>query len=368
VSSSAVEIRLFAPLSGFDLDVEIATEARCLGVFGPSGSGKTSLLESVAGWRPTCEGRVRLGERVLFDSALGVRSSIEARAIGYVPQDALLFPHWNVRRNVLSGARAAPADLERAVDILEIGPLLDRSTSTLSGGERSRVALARALCSRPEVLLLDEPFGALDLPLRRRILPYLLRTRDAYDLPTLFVSHDPTDVQALCDVVAVIDHGRVCALGRPSEVLHGHGMPARGYENVLDGRVVEVTGGTARVEVAAGVHVQVPAAGLRPGERAVIALGADEILVSIAPLTGISARNIVSARIAEIEARGEDVTLNTVLGNGAAPARLRVGLTQASTRELGLEVGSRVVLVFKTQSCRILSPATESSDAVRERV
>src|SRR5262249_28741887 len=164
--------------------------------------------------------------------------------------------------------------------------------------------------------LLDEPFGALDVPLRRRILPYLLRTREAYDLQSLFVSHDATEVQALCDVVAVLDRGRVRALGPPADVFRGRDGLSRGFENVLGGRVVLVSGGTAQVEIAAGVGVQVPAAGLRPGERAVFAIGADEILVSNAPLAGISARNLVPARIERIEALGEDVALRTVLGGG----------------------------------------------------
>ena len=365
MSSATVEIRLSLPLSGFDLAVEIETEARCLGIFGPSGSGKTSLLESVAGWRPACTGRVRFGDRVLQDSARGLRTPIEDRAIGYVPQDSLLFPHWDVRRNVLCGPRASSEDLARAAEVLEIGPLLDRPTSTLSGGERSRVALARALCSRPEVLLLDEPFGALDVPLRRRILPYLLRAREVYDLPALVVSHDATEVQALCDAVLVLDRGRARGLGRPADVLSGHDAPSRGFENVLAGRVVEISGGTAQVEVAAGVLVQVPAAGLRRGERAVLAIGADEILVSNAPLAGISARNLVPARIEGIEARGEDVALRTLLGSGDSTARLVVGLTQASTRDLGLREGGRVVLVFKTQSCRVLSAHPTDASGVR---
>jgi len=355
MNAASIEIRLSLPLSAFDLDVAIETRARSLGIFGASGSGKTSLLEAIAGWRPVRSGRIRFGDRVLLDTEGRTRTPIATRAVGYVPQDALLFPHWDVRRNVLAGARASEAELARAAEVLEIGPLLDRSTATLSGGERSRVALARALCSRPEVLLLDEPFGALDLPLRRRILPYLLRTRDAYDLPTLFVSHDATEVQALCDVVAILDRGRVRAIGEPADVLHGHGMPARGADNVLSGRVASLAAGTANVALAPGVAVQVPAAGLEPGARAVFALGADEILVSTAPIAGISARNILAAEVESIEARGEDVVLRAVLGEAGARVRVVVGVTQASTRELGLREGARVFLVFKTQSCRVLS-------------
>jgi len=360
VSASRIELRVRDRLAHFDLDVSIDTSARCLGIFGASGSGKTSLLEAVAGWRKDAEGLVRIGDRVLQDSARGVRVPVSARAIGYVPQDVLLFPHRTVRENVLAASRARAEDLERAADVLEIRPLLDRSTHALSGGERSRVGLARALCSRPEVLVLDEPFGSLDLPLRRRVLPYLLRALAAYDVTTLFVSHDATEVQALCDVVAVLDRGRVRAVGSPAEVLPLSGVAVRGLDNVLAGLVADVSGGTARVEIATGVLVQVPAEGLRAGERAVFALGADEILVSSAPITGISARNRIEARIDGIETRGEDALARASFSESDPDAHLLVGLTQASVRELGLASGTRVHLVFKTQSCRVLS-AREAS-------
>jgi molybdate transport system ATP-binding protein len=361
VTAERIELRVREPLAHFDLDVSIETRARCLGIFGPSGSGKTSLLEAVAGWRPRAAGFVRVGERVLLDSARSYSVPIASRAIGYVPQDVLLFPQWSVRRNVLAGIRAREEDLERAAEVLEIRPLLDRSTHTLSGGERSRVGLARALCSSPDLLLLDEPFGSLDVPLRRRVLPYLLRAREAYPVATLFVSHDATEVQALCDVVVVLDRGRVRAIGPPADVLPASGAAVRGLDNVLSGPVVDLVGGTARVEIAPGVAVQVPAVGLALGERAVFALGADEILVSIAPISGISARNLLEATIDGIETRGEDALARASFsGAPGAPdtvgdAHVLVGLTQASVRELDLRPGKRVHLVFKTQSCRVLS-------------
>jgi molybdate transport system ATP-binding protein len=355
VNRSRIEIRARAPLAHFDLDVSIVADARCLGIFGPSGSGKTSLLEAVAGWRTDVEGFVRVGGRVLLDSARGLSVPVAARAIGYVPQDLLLFPQKTVRENALAGVRARAEDLERAADVLEIRPLLDRPVDALSGGEKSRVGLARALCSRPEVLLLDEPFGSLDLPLRRRVLPYLLAAREAYEVATLFVSHDATEIQALCDVVAVLERGRVQAIGPPAEILSSSRAAVRGLENVLSGSVVDLAGGTARVAIAPDVAVQVPAEGLRLGERAVFALGADEILVSVAPLEGISARNRIAATIESIETRGEDALARASLSKEDADANVLVGLTQASVRELGLSAGKRVHLVFKTQSCRVLS-------------
>lgn len=359
MSEIGFSLRVSLPLASFELEAAIDTTRRSVGVFGPSGAGKSSLLEAVAGWRRPRSGRVRLGQRVIYDSDAGISVPVRERGIGYVPQDALLFPNLSVERNIRSGRRrgsgdASAPDFDRAVEVLELGPLLPRRATGLSGGERQRVALARALCSRPEILLLDEPLGALDLPLRRRILPYLIRVRATFDLPMLLVSHDATEIQALCEEVVVLERGRVVASGPAQRVLRDRAQA--GYENVLSGRVVEARAGTARVAVAPGIEVQVPAGSLRAGDPAVFALGADEILVSLAPLEGISARNRLPAVVEELAEADGALVARTVIGEGREEdPRLCVGLTRASAEELGLEKGRRVHLVFKTQSCRVLS-------------
>ncbi|MFN0008038.1 MAG: molybdenum ABC transporter ATP-binding protein [Planctomycetota bacterium] len=360
MSTELTQVRVRLPLAHFVLDVDIASSARSLGVFGPSGAGKTSFIEALAGWRRPEAGRIRVGETVLFDESAGISLPIEQRGVGYVPQDALLLPHWTVGENVRAGGSrggSASADeslLERTVAILEIAHLLERPCGRLSGGERQRVALARALVSRPRFLLLDEPLGSLDLPLRRRILPYLIRVRAAFDLPMVVVSHDATEIQALCEEVVVLERGRVVASGPAQRVLRERAQS--GYENVLTGRVHEVRSGTARIEIAPEVEVQVPSGNLREGERAVFALGADEILVSLAPLDGISARNRLSAVVEELaDAEGALIARTAIGDGGKDDPRICVGLTRASADELGLERGRRVHLVFKTQSCRVLS-------------
>lgn len=366
----SLHVRVRLPLAHFELDVVLETDARSIGIFGPSGAGKTSVLEAIAGWRKVRDGRIELGGRTLLDTDRGIDARIMERGIGYVPQDALLFPHWNVEQNIRCGERRAEEsprtgagaegdprlEFDHTVAVLELEPLLGRSTRSLSGGERQRVALARALCSRPRFLVLDEPLGALDLPLRRRILPYLIRVRETFDLPMLFVSHDATEVQALCDEVVVMHAGRVVESGPASAVLSRSAHRARGFENVVRGVVRSKTGGTASVEIAHGIQVAVPGAGLHPGEQALFSLGADEILVSRAPITGISARNILSARVENVTLDGDDASLETQLGEDASSAaRLCVGLTRASAQELELAPRARVHLVFKTQSCRVLS-------------
>jgi molybdate transport system ATP-binding protein len=374
--AAGVRVHVRFALARFEVDFALATDARSVGLFGASGAGKSSVLEAVAGWRKVSEGSVELGGRALFDSARGLDVDVAARDIGYVPQDTLLFPHWNVEQNIRSGAsradarRDAPIDgerrveFDRAVEVLELGPLLARSTRSLSGGEKQRVALARALCSAPRYLLLDEPLGALDLPLRRKILPYLIRVREAFDLPMLFVSHDATEVQALCDEVAVMRDGRVIEAGPASRVLSRAAYRARELDNVLRGVVLATAGGTARVELAPGVEMIVPAKGLRAGERALFSLGADEILLSRAPIAGISARNVIPARVERVNVDGDDALVETTPGDARESeprVRMSVNVTRASAEELALAPGARVHLVFKTQSVRVLSSTTSAS-------
>ena len=183
-SLHTLTVRVQLALDRFDLDIDVTTHQQVTGIFGVSGSGKTSLLETICGLRRNAQGTIRFGEEVWLDTTTRTFVKPEQRHIGYVPQDGLLFPHKNVRQNLLSGSKRAVQNghplqetLQLVTDILELSPLLDRSVTTLSGGERQRVALGRAICSGPRLLLLDEPFASLDLALRRKLLPFLRRIR-----------------------------------------------------------------------------------------------------------------------------------------------------------------------------------------------
>ena len=198
----------------FTLEIHEHIDARVVALFGPSGAGKTTVLESIAGLRTPEHGVIRIGTRTLFDSSAGVDRPAHERRVGYVPQDLALFPHMNVRRNILYGADAGGGPwLDQVVGMLELGTMLDRDVTALSGGERQRVALARALMASPALLLLDEPLAALDRGLRERILPYLERIRDELAIPMLYVSHAEAEVRAMADWVVVLDAGRVARSG-----------------------------------------------------------------------------------------------------------------------------------------------------------
>lgn len=211
------------PLAHFPLEVDVTLAAPMTAIFGASGSGKTSLLEVIAGLRRPAAGRVVVEGEVLTNANTRVFVRPEHRAIGYVPQDGALFPHLSVRANLLFGTQpGAPRPpgltFEHVTEVLEIAPLADRAPATLSAGERQRVALGRALLAAPRLLLLDEPLASLDLPLRERLLPYLLRVRDEFALPMLYVTHSPDEVVALCSEVLVLDRGRLARHGAVSEL------------------------------------------------------------------------------------------------------------------------------------------------------
>jgi molybdate transport system ATP-binding protein len=211
----AVDIELAQGSFTLTAAFELAGGAAAL--FGPSGSGKTTILDAIAGLRAPRRGAIAIAGRVLYSSDARVNVPPHMRHVGYVPQDVALFPHMDVRRNLVYGSHSgASPDLDRVLSMLEIDSLVDRRVTELSGGERQRVALGRALMSGPSLLLLDEPLAAVDVPLRRRILPYLRRIRDEMRIPILYVSHDRDEVDELADAVVRLERGLVTGVERVS--------------------------------------------------------------------------------------------------------------------------------------------------------
>ncbi len=212
VGGRALHVQVRVPLDAIDLDVDWRPESDRVAILGPSGSGKSTLLRALAGLEPRAEGRVSFGDEVWLDSDSGVNMPAWERRVGWVPQDALLFPHLSLKEN-LAYAGAGRAEVESMAESLFLSDLLDRRPRFLSGGERQRVALGRALLSAPRVLLLDEPFSALDRPLRSEIAA-MVRTfaRDS-GTPIVLVSHDEHDAELLADERWVLVAGSLTADG-----------------------------------------------------------------------------------------------------------------------------------------------------------
>ena len=193
----------------FQRHVRIGEQARVVALAGPSGAGKTTVLNAIAGLVRPESGHIRIDDRVLYDSARGIDVPTHRRRIGYVFQDARLFPHLDVRRNLQYGRHASDADpafgFDTVVALLGIGSLLERRIANLSGGETQRIALGRALLSQPALLLLDEPLSMLDQARREELIPYLQRVRDETTLPIVYVSHSTDEVKRLTDAVHVLD-------------------------------------------------------------------------------------------------------------------------------------------------------------------
>jgi len=205
-------------LGEFSLETSFESEGRVTGLFGASGAGKTTLINMIAGLLRPDRGTIAIDGDVLDDTAKGLHVPPWRRHIGYVFQDARLFPHLDVRQNLDYGRRMNrladdPDGLKRVTDLLDIGHLLDRRPGKLSGGERQRVALGRALLARPRLLLLDEPLGALDESRRAEILPYLVRLRDEARIPMVYVSHDAAEMRQLATQIVLLQKGRVSSFG-----------------------------------------------------------------------------------------------------------------------------------------------------------
>ncbi len=216
-----LELDLSARRGEFRLELKLDVSERICAIFGPSGSGKTSLLDLIAGLRRPDRGRIILDGEPLFDSAAGIDLRPEQRRLGYLFQDGALFPHLSVRGNLRYALRRrggeGPSE-DEVVEVLGLGALLDRRPDALSGGEKQRVALGRALLSAPRLLMLDEPLASLDGDLKRRILPFLGRTVQSFGVPMLYVSHSSDELRSLADRVILLEKGRISGEGDPAEL------------------------------------------------------------------------------------------------------------------------------------------------------
>jgi molybdate transport system ATP-binding protein len=355
-------LRCRIPLAHFDLDVDVAFDARVASIFGPSGSGKTTLLDAIAGLRDITTGEIEIDGSTLFSSARGINRPPRERGIGYVAQEGALFPHLSVRNNILFGARRSAdisqsksINVEHVLSVLEIGTLLDRPVTKLSGGEAQRVALARAILSQPRLLLLDEPLAALDIGLKERILPYLARVRDEFKIPMIYVTHNLTEVLTLADWVLMIRQGRLVTQGVPKEALRSTSaimqLPEEQFENVFTVTFVEsdLEAGRSKVRLQGGQELFIPYLQRPESGTIQIRISADDILVATKSPEGISAGNVLPGTVRRIDAMDGQAMVTVEAGD-----EFYARITASAVKRLGLAEETPVFLIMKTRSFRCL--------------
>ncbi|WP_112310986.1 molybdenum ABC transporter ATP-binding protein [Pseudogemmobacter bohemicus] len=334
---------------GITLDVAFDAPQGVTALFGRSGSGKTTVVNAVAGLLRPDHGRITLGDRVLLDTAQRVVLPPHKRRIGYVFQDARLFPHLTVRQNLLYGRWFAPkgkagAEFDQVVDLLGIAPLLARRPGHLSGGEKSRVALGRALLSAPDLLLMDEPLAALDEARKAEILPWLERLRDTVRVPILYVSHSHAEVARLAITVVMLEAGRVTRTGPVAEMLADPVSARREAGAVMTVQVGPTeSDGLTRLDSAGG-PLWLALSGMAEGARIRLRIPARDVMLARQRPEGISALNILECRVGEISVLSGDVMVRLAVGDEALLAQI----TPRSARGLGLEPGMPVFAVVRT--------------------
>jgi molybdate transport system ATP-binding protein len=374
----AVEKRL----GSFLLDIAFdAPTPGIVALFGPSGCGKSTTINIIAGLLVPDHGEISLGEDVLLDTRRKIAIAAERRGIGYVFQDARLFPHLNVASNLRYAqrrARRAPyVSLERVLAMLDLEPLLSRRVHRLSGGERQRVALGRALLSQPRLLLLDEPLAALDRDRREEVLPYLETLRDQLSIPMIYVSHQFDEVLRLATHIVLMQAGKVAAEGGITQMSLDPKLRALvgpdAVGAVIDGTVIgeDAASGLTRVRVGNG-ELNIEAARLVAGARMRVQLLARDVIVSTRMPQYLSVRNSLPGVVTAIDDDGTgnagDLGSDLVSIDIGAGASILARVTRAATRELELAVGAAVWALVKAVSLRGHSFPAPGSPAAPSRV
>jgi molybdate transport system ATP-binding protein len=355
-SAPMLDVAIRKTLGSFLLDAAFRTDAHGVtALFGRSGTGKTSIIAGIAGLLRPDEGRVVVDGDVLYDSGAGIDVPVEHRRIGYIFQDARLFPHLSVRDNLRYGwkrahAASRPIAFDAVVDLLGVGPLLDRRPRRLSGGEKQRVAIGRALLAQPRLLLMDEPLASLDAERKSEILPYVERLRDELRILIVYVSHAVEEVVRLANTIVLVEGGRVVAQGTPESLSHRLDLrPLFGrFEAgaVIDARVAAHDDGRqiTRLEFG-GQALILPRLDVAPGTRLRVRIRSRDVILAVERPTGLSAQNVLAGRIAEIAREdGPYAEVKVDFSAGAVLARI----TNDSVDRLALAPGKAVYAVIKS--------------------
>lgn len=350
----SLDLHIRHRFADFTLDVGFSAGPGITALFGRSGAGKSTVINAVAGLLRPDAGHVEVGGTRLFDAHRGVFVPPAARRLGVVFQDARLFPHMDVRTNLMFGARfrtadAAGAGFDDVVSLLGLSDLLARAPATLSGGEKQRVALARALLSHPRMLLMDEPLASLDGPRKQEILPYLERLRDGpLGLPILYVSHAVDEVARLADTLVLLQDGRVRAQGPLYDVMADPAaVPLLGVREagaVIDAEVMaHAPDGLSSLRISAGV-LELPGVQAEVGARVRLRVLAQDVILSLDRPEGLSSVNVLPVVIQTIHP-GDGP--GAAIGLRAGQDRLLARVTARAVREMQLAPGMPCYAILK---------------------
>lgn len=341
-----ISVHVQKSLGAFQLDASFEAPMGVTAVFGRSGSGKTSIVNAVAGLLRPDAGRISVGDAVLYDAGRRINLAPQRRRVGYVFQDARLFPHMSVIKNLSYGGTH---EADRVIKVLGLGDLLDRMPAGLSGGERQRIALGRALMCDPQLLLMDEPLAALDAPRKAEILPFIERLRDEVHIPIIYVSHDVSEVARLATTIVVIDAGKVTTAGPVGTVLsQPEAVPQVGVRAagaVINARVAARLLDDGLTELAfSGGRLMLPGNLGTLGQTVRLRIPAQDVILATHAPRGLSALNILPVQITRIEqGRGPGVAVGLKAGNDQLLARV----TRRSAQRMGLAVGQQVYAIIK---------------------
>ncbi len=360
MSPPAIHVRFRRPVPGFTLDVDLTLPGRGVtALFGPSGSGKTTLLRLLAGLERAPGGYSEVNGEVWQDDARRLFVPVHRRALGYVFQDAALFPHLSVAQNLAYGQKrrrpvtpSSQADHSAVIELLGLRPLLNRRPPTLSGGERQRVAIGRALLAGPRLLLMDEPLASLDHTRKREILPYLDRLHASLEIPVLYVTHSPDEVTRLADHLVLLDAGRVVIDGPLAATLSRLDLPGFATDDfgtVIEGNVLacdpahrlltlRFTGGDLRL-----IHEPAPL-----GRSLRVQVLARDVSLTLKPPSDTSILNILPARITAINLLADTGHVRVGLDVGGTAFTARI--TRYSHDHLALRPGMGVHIQIKAVS------------------
>ncbi len=352
-----IDVDIEQRLGTFELKVAFRAEAPIVGLFGRSGSGKTSLVNALAGTSRPHRGHIIINAETLFDSARGIDLPPDKRRLGYVFQDGLLFPHLDVESNLLYGLRRVPAaarviDPAHVIQLLGLKSLLGRLPDKLSGGEKQRVAIGRALLAQPRLLLMDEPLASLDVPRQSEVLRYIEQLRDDLHIPIVYVSHAVGEITRLADTVVLLADGRALASGPVEEVMGRTDLrPHTGryesgsvFETVVAAHDLVYGLTTLRFE---GGELIVPNVEALVGERVRVRIRARDVALALARPAGLSVLNVLPATLVAI-ASEEGPIVDVQLRAGQLPLAARI--TRRSAHELALREGQQVYALIKAVS------------------